>query len=142
MGISEKMITTAEEFIKLRSSERPEEYARAAQEEASSQTWEEIIEKYPDYKKWVIHNKTVPIEILEKLAKDSNPSIRAEVARKRKINDVIFQILAADKNENVRYALACNSKLTVDKLQQIKKDGSEWFTNAVAERIKQKEIEK
>jgi hypothetical protein len=135
------MIITAEEFIRLRSSEEPEEYGRAAHDEASIQTWEEVIEKYPDYKKWVIHNKTVPIEILQRLAKDINPSIRAEVARKRKINEAIFQLLAADEDEGVRYALSCNTKLTIDKLPQIRKDGSEWFKNAVAERIKQKEIE-
>jgi hypothetical protein len=96
------MIITAEEFIRLRSSEEPEEYGRAAHDEASIQTWEEVIEKYPDYKKWVIHNKTVPIEILQRLAKDINPSIRAEVARKRKINEAIFQLLAADEDEGVR----------------------------------------
>ncbi len=142
LGVSKKMITTAEEFIRLRSSELPEEYRKADHEEASVQTWEEVIERYPEYKRWVIHNKTVPIKILEKLAKDSDSSIRAEVARKRKINEVIFQLLAADEDENVRYALACNSKLAIDKLQQIKQEGSEWFENAVSERIKLKEIEK
>ena len=136
------MIATPEEFIRLRSSELPEEYTRAAHEEASTRTWEEVIEKYPDYKRWVVHNKTVPIQILEKLAKDSDSSVREAVARKRKINEAIFQLLVADHDENVRYALACNSKLDADKLQQIRKDGSECFKNALAERIKQKEVER
>lgn len=139
MGVSEKMITTAEEFVRLWSSELPEAYERAAPEEASVQTWKEVIENYPDYKKWVIHNKTVPVAILETLAKDSDSSIRAAVAGKRKINEAIVQLLATDQDENVRYALACNPRINADELQQINKDGSEWFRNAVAEKIKQRE---
>jgi hypothetical protein len=49
LGVIEKMITTAEEFVRLRSSELPEAYERAAHEEASVQTWNEVIENYPDY---------------------------------------------------------------------------------------------
>ncbi|GAB3330021.1 hypothetical protein GCM10027299_34250 [Larkinella ripae] len=48
------MIDSARAFVRLGSSELIEEYTRAAYEEASLQTWKEVIELYPDYKTWVI----------------------------------------------------------------------------------------
>ena len=48
-----------------------------------------MIIDYPDLKKWVIHNKTVPLEILEQLSKDRNSNVRIEVARKKK-NRLIY----------------------------------------------------
>jgi len=130
------MIKSAEEFIKLRTSEIQEEYDRSANEAADISTWTEVIEKYPDYKEWVIHNKTVPIEILERLTLDNDPKVRSAVARKRKINDKIFLMLSEDKDENVRYALMCNTNLTVDKLRQIKTADSDWLVKQLNERIK------
>ena len=58
------------------------------------------------------------------------------VARKRKINEKIFQTLSKDKDENVRYALICNTNLTVDKLKLIETADSEWLTRQLNERIK------
>ena len=131
------MIKSADEFIRLRTSEIKEEYDRSAHDNADISTWTEVIEKYPDYKEWVIHNKTVPIEILETLTFDSDPNIRSAVARKRKINDKIFLTLSVDKDENVRYALMCNANLTVDKLRQIMTAESDWLIKQLNKRIKE-----
>lgn len=128
------MIKSAEEFIRLRTSEIQDEYDRAANDTADISTWTEVIEKHPDYKEWVIHNKTVPIEILELLTFDKNPNVRSAVARKRKINKRIFETLSKDKN--VRYALICNTNLTFDELKQIDTNDSEWLTKQLNERIK------
>lgn len=130
------MIKSADEFIRLRTSEIKEEYDRSALETADISTWTEVIEKYPDYKDWVIHNKTVPIEILERLTLDKDPKIRSAVARKRNITDKIFLMLSRDNDENVRYALMCNTNLTVDKLKQIETTDSDWLVNQLKERIK------
>lgn len=130
------MVKSADEFIRLRTSEIKEEYDRSAHETADISTWTEVIEKYPDYKDWVIHNKTVPIEILERLTLDKDPKIRSAVARKRKINDKIFLMLSRDNDENVRYALMCNTNLTVDKIKQIETTDSDWLANQLKERIK------
>ena len=130
------MIKSAEEFIRLRTSEVPEEYERAANDTADISTWTELIENHSEFKEWVIHNKTVPIEILETLTLDNDSKIRSAVARKRKINDKIFQTLSKDKDENVRYALLCNTNLAVDKLKLIETADSEWLTGQLNERIK------
>ena len=132
------MIDSAKEFIRLRNSELIEEYTRAAHEEASLQTWKEVIEHYPDYKTWVIHNKTVPLEILEELASDSNPSVRSAVATKRKINPFIIEILANDPDEQVRYALACNTKISMEDLMSINREDSDWLKQVLGEIIARK----
>jgi ribonucleotide reductase alpha subunit len=127
------MITSADEFIRLRTSDNPEEYRRAIHESADIDVWMEVIRSFPDYKEWVIHNKTIQIEILEELSKDSDPRIREDVARKRKINDEIFYRLARDEDEHVRYALACNTKMTVDQIEKINHSDSEWLKGQLEE---------
>ncbi|GAB1858348.1 hypothetical protein MHTCC0001_31850 [Flavobacteriaceae bacterium MHTCC 0001] len=82
------MITSAEEFKRLRTSEDLEEQKRASVELAAINVWYDVIIKFPDLKEWVIHNKSIPIELLEFLAANENPEIRSCVARKRKINDI------------------------------------------------------
>lgn len=122
------MIKSADEFIALRQSHNLEEQHRASHDKADTKVWLDIIKNYPDFKTWVIHNKTIQIEILEILCEDKDPNVRSEVARKRKINDKIFNLLSVDPDENVRYALMCNTNLTLDKKQNIKKDDSQWLT--------------
>ncbi len=132
------MIKSADEFIRLRQSEDLNEQHRAGHEEADINIWYEIIQRYPEYKTWIIHNKTIPLEILELLAKDRDPKIRGDVARKRKINDTIFHLLSMDDDENVRYGLMCNTKLTIEKKKSIKVDDSTWLKKKFEE-IKNKE---
>lgn len=129
------MIPSAEEFIRLRQSDDKNECDRASHDSAEIQVWLDVIEKYPDYKSWVIHNKTIQLEILELLCSDTDPEVRAAVARKRKINDIIFAVLSVDPDENVRYALLCNTKLTPNKISQINVDDSPWLIEKRDERI-------
>jgi hypothetical protein len=70
------MIRSAEEFIRLRTSEDAADYLRAATDDASLEVWQEIITHHADMRSWVAHNKTVPVEILWVLA-------IAEIAQKR-----------------------------------------------------------
>jgi hypothetical protein len=130
------MIKTAEEFIKLRQSELKEDQEQATHQPADLNVWIDVINKYPEFKTWVIHNKTIQIEILETLAMDKDPKVRCDVARKRKINESIFNVLSVDSDENVRHALISNTALTLEQLKKIKVDNSAWLTNALNEKIK------
>lgn len=132
-----QMIKSAEEFIRLRTSEVEEEYERATNDMADISTWTEVIEKFPNYKQWVIHNKTVPVEILELLTLDSDPNVRSAVARKRKLTDKVFVTLSRDGDENVRYALMCNTNITIEKLKQIETSDSEWLTKQLKIRLQE-----
>ena len=109
------MILSAEEFVRLRTSEKEEEYNLAAHSEAPMEVWLEVIEKYPGYREWVAHNKKVPIEILEILANDSDDRVRSTVATKRKLSPKLFQKLAKDPDEGVRQRIACYPPIDIIK---------------------------
>jgi len=124
------MISTAEEFIRLRTSDIREEYLRAAHEEAPMEVWEILIREHEDMKKWVIHNKTVPLSILEVLSNDPDEDIRFSVAMKRKLNRELFEKLARDSNESVRLAIAVNKKTPIDIIESLLSD--EWINVRIA----------
>jgi hypothetical protein len=129
------MIASAEEFIRLRTSDLKEEQDRASRDMADTSIWMEVITKFPNYKVWVVHNKSIPIDILEILAQDKDAEVRAEVARKRKINDKIFSWLAVDTDENVKYALICNTKLPKNKKMLIDTKQSKWLKEALNKQL-------
>ena len=125
------MITSAAEFCRLRESQNPEEYHRAAHDEASIAIWMEVIDQHPDMRFWVAQNKTVPIEVLEILASDSDSSVRDMVARKRKISEVIALRLAEDPDATVRAALATNRNLPPSAVAKLQHDQSELVVSAL-----------
>ncbi len=103
------MIASAEEFIRLRTSEVKGDYDRAANEDAPIDVWWELVRNHPEMKIWVVHNKTVPLEILDALSTDEDVAVRDAVARKRKASVEILERLARDADSGVRYAVACNA---------------------------------
>lgn len=118
------MITSAEEFVALRSSEIKVEYDRAALEEAPISVWREVIQKYPDYSRWVVHNKTVPLDVLEELcAVDADR--RRFIARKRKLSIALFENLSKDLNSSVRIGIASNKKTPDAILERLFHDDNE-----------------
>lgn len=127
------MIQSADEFKYLRLSENIEEQYRASNDAANKEVWIEVINKFPELREWVAHNKNIQIEILEKLTLDSNPKVRCVVARKRKINDKIFEILKNDLTEEVRYDLLSNTKISIEKKRKIKVDDSDWLQGILKE---------
>jgi hypothetical protein len=116
------MITSAEEFVRLRTSEDPTEYRRAASDEAPEAVWVEVVERHPDMRSWVALNKTVPMSILERLADDPDPDVRGTVARKRKLTPELMARLAGDPNDQVRHALVCNASCPPEVLRRLADD--------------------
>lgn len=106
------MITSAEEFYRLRTSEVQAEYNRAAHEDAPLEVWFDVIEKFPEMRSWVAHNKTVPVEILEVLSDDLDAEVRVFVAMKRKLPEAIQLRLARDEDYSVRERLVNNARVT------------------------------
>lgn len=128
------MINSASEFVRLRQSEAPEEYARAAGDEASLSVWYEVIRAYPEMRQWVAHNKTVPLLVLEKLASDSDPKVRYAVAMKRKLSPQLFAQLANDPDESVRAAIARNPKAPSELVSQLVRDNSSLVSSVARTR--------
>jgi hypothetical protein len=129
------MIESAEEFIRMRNSEVRAEYVRSADEEASIEVWFEVIDRFPEMKQWVAHNKTVPVAILELLANDTDPRVRFEVATKRRLTLELFQLLASDTDESVRQRIAYNANTPTEILNKLKSDPEQIVREAVLKRL-------
>ncbi|KAB2807465.1 hypothetical protein F9L07_25785 [Pimelobacter simplex] len=77
------VIQSADEFVRLRSSDDPEEYARAAHGAATEDIWLDVIDRFPEMRFWVAQNKTVPLSILELLRRDPDANVVRMVRSKR-----------------------------------------------------------
>lgn len=129
------MITSADEFVRLRTSEDRDEYHRAAHDEAPLAVWEEVLERFPDMHFWVAQNKQVPTEILRRLAESPDPHVREMVARKGKLPPDLFPVLARDPDASVRAAIAVNRKTPVAVRRGLLDDPEAFVREAAAERL-------
>jgi hypothetical protein len=120
------MISSAKEFIDL----RQDNDRRATHDLANEAVWLDIISQYPNYKEWVIHNKTVPLTILRLLAKDADARVRSVVAMKRKCDTELLELLARDSDEGVRHQVACNKKTPQYILDRLRNDASPLVAEA------------
>jgi hypothetical protein len=118
------MISTPEEFVRLRTSDDMAEQRAAARLEATVDTWIQIIERYPDMRFWVAQNKTVPIAVLQVLASDSDDRVRFMVAMKRKLPTGLLHEMASDEDEGVRSQVARNRNTALDTLRELLQDPS------------------
>ena len=130
------MIHSADEFVRLRMSEEKEDYDRAAHDSASEEVWRSVISDYPDMKRWVAHNKTVPLSVLGILIDDPDPSVRFAVAQKRKLSAEMFEVLADDPAEGVRHGIAVNQKTPIEVLRKLCHDDSHLVAEAARRRLR------
>jgi hypothetical protein len=129
------MIYSAQEFKRLRTSDEPTDYQRAADEDAPIDVWREIIASMPDMREWVAHNKSVPVEILEILARDESNRVRFVVAGKRKLPESIQLDLGRDIDASVRHGLACNAKSTKRVLELLALDSEGFIRERATKRL-------
>lgn len=118
------MINSAEEFVALRDSLVKEQYDRASNEEASVSVWMDVIKRFPEHRKWVAHNKTVPLEILDELCR-FDVEVRRSVSVKRKLSPELFELLSRDPDPMVRQGIASNRKAPVSILRDLAHDRDE-----------------
>lgn len=128
------MINSAEQFRLLRESSDPDEYLRAAHDEAPMEVWLDVVARMPDMRFWVAQNKTVPIELLVRLAEDPDPRVRGMVACKRKLPEALQLKLAADSDPSIRCGLAHNAKVTPRVLAILMNDDDELVREAANRR--------
>jgi hypothetical protein len=115
---------SAAEFVRLRSSDDPHDYGAADKGSARPEVWREVLTSYPDFRHWVARNKTVPLEILQILADDSDDRVRAAVATKHHLSPVLFDRLAQDPDETVRLRVAHNASTPRAVLERLARDRS------------------
>lgn len=129
------MIQSADEFVRLRTSDQYKEYSQAAEDEAPLAVWLDIINRFPEMREWVVHNKTVPLEILDLLARDDSRETRAVVADKRKLSFELFNLLSSDSDEVVRQRVACNRKAPIEVLKRLAEDPIELVRRAAEKQL-------
>ena len=135
MEVGFEMIVSAEEFVRLRNSEVADEYSRASEDTAPAKVWFDVIYRFPEMREWVVHNRTVPIKVLDLLARDDASSVRATVADKRKLSSELFELLARDNDELVRLRVAYNKKAPMHVLERLLMDSSALVHAAAAKRL-------
>jgi len=122
-------------FIRLRTSPTPEDQHRAATEDASFEVWRELVRDHPDMRFWVAQNKTVPLEILQLLARDEDTSVRSMVERKRAVDPPTLDLLAGDADDGVRLAVARNPATSEATLRRLVDDPYEEVRAHVRRRL-------
>ena len=129
------MITTAEEFVELRTSDDPQLYHRAAHDFASVEVWIDVLQRYPAMCFWVAQNKTVPIEILELLIHHDDWKVRHMIASKRKCPPALLGILALDEDSGVRHAVVISPRVPRFVLELLLNDSWESIASMARERL-------
>jgi hypothetical protein len=126
------MIRSAQEFIKLSEESDP----RATAESADEGVWMEIVRiASGPIKEWVAQNKTVPLSVLNVLARDNDARVRFVVATKRKCDTSLFELLAKDIDETVRHRVAYNPKTPLHILMSLRDDPSPLVSKTAKERL-------
>lgn len=86
-------------------------------------------------KVWVVRNKTVPIEILQLLSTDPDPSVRAAVASKNCLPLKLMAQLAEDGDVTVRQGIAYNKNTDREILRKLSSDPSDLVSSPARERF-------
>ncbi len=129
------MITSAEEFAFLRNSEHPEEYRRSATDTADLHVWLEVIDRFPDMRKCVARNKTVPVEVLSVLSRDPDIEVRRAVASRNKLSPELCRSMATDPDDSVRSSILFHRNTPIEILNQFALDPDEWMAQHARERL-------
>ena len=126
------MIESAKEFVALRASDDPVDQQRASHDEADVEVWRAVVAGYPEMRKWVAYNKTIPLEVLKELASDPDPRVRSTVAGKRKLDVDTLDLLASDSDDSVRATVARHRRASLSLLAALRTDDS-WVVRQAAE---------
>lgn len=129
------MINSAEEFVRLRLSENMDEYLKAAWDDAPFEVWLEVIRKYPEMSEWVAHNKSIPVEIMEILADDTNERVGFNVATKNRLPEHLQLKLAKDSDCSVRQRIVYNKKATYQVISLLLNDLDDDIRTSAKKRI-------
>jgi hypothetical protein len=73
-----------------------------------------MIDRFPEMRFWVAQNKSVPLEILEILARGPDASVRRMVAMKNRLSRALIDTLARDEDATVRQRIAYNKKTPIE----------------------------
>lgn len=129
------MIESAEEFVELTKSDDPTVQRRAIGYSAPEHVWLDIVDRYPQMRLWVARNKMVPDTILRILAGDKDDGVRAAVATRVTAKVDTLTLLARDPIPDVRERVARNPKASREMLEELVRDKEDSVSVAARETI-------
>lgn len=129
------MINTVEEFVRLCTSDLPEDQLRAKIEETTEEVLIGVIEECPYLVTSVIRSNSVTLSILAELARSPDQDIRFDVAMKRKLTPDLIEYLSQDEDETVRQRIAYNAKTPRRILAMLANDKSTIVAAAALARL-------
>jgi hypothetical protein len=130
-----KLIHQASEFITALEASDATENNLIRFGKASTQTWLEIIRHSEDAAVWVALNKTIPLEMLEVLAKHSSARVRRFAADKNRITPELIALLATDSDPSVRLRIANHKKTSAEILRRLLRDDWDQVVEIAQQRL-------
>ena len=110
----------------MRNSENPEEYGRSAYAWDEDAVWHDVLDCFPEMARWVVHNKSVPHAILDRLIETGDRETRDWITSKRKLTPAQMERLARDPEWRVRVGIADHPKISNDLLARLQRDSNHW----------------
>lgn len=131
------MIDDANEWIRLRRSDDPDDQQRAMTEAVPVAAWAEVYDRAPDLRPFMAAHGGVASAWLERLARDPDRAVRLAIAQRDDASEAVLRELADDVSEPVRVAVAANPSTRKDVLQYLSRvDGAEAVRVRAAARLK------
>ena len=113
------MIASVAEFIHLVRSDEAADRKRSAWEQAPVDVWLDVVRDHPDMRVWAANNRTIPVEVMQILARDSDWRVRGRLASKAACPPEILLLLAGDEHETVASTVAGHPNTPVGALRHL-----------------------
>ena len=129
------MIESVEQYIALCEEEGDESQAAIRHDEATEETWLQILASRPDLVRMVTLNKGLPEKVIQHLAAHEDVAVRIDIANKRKLPPDVFVKLSGDKEESVRARLSWNKKTPLEILRKLADDEESIVSEPAQDRL-------
>jgi hypothetical protein len=134
----EWMIESVEEFFGLLEAESSEANHRLRYEEALPGVWMSILDAHPDDQDLpalVAFNKTIPVEVMWRIARDGDERARYAIAEKRRSGSDLLAFLAQVGDDAVRCRVARHRNATAEILTKLAADAWSEVRTTARERL-------
>jgi len=126
------MIVSAIDFIRMCSSNDPDEVNQTLWDEAPIDVWKEIIVRHPDKCIDVAQNRTIQDDIIKMLSLCADVNVRTLIAEKGNSPIDVLTSLSKDADERVRRKVAANRKTPIGILEYLVADPVESVSSVAS----------
>lgn len=130
-------ITSADSFAALARKTRVSEWPPTLQVDPS--IWHEVLDRYPDLSRFVVEHKPLPNDVLERLSRWPNLSIRYQLWMHDRLPHGVVETLLRDINPGVRQGAGKWRGITLEQLAAAHPGHPSWpVSDAVARSLKER----